>query len=527
MSLFPASSADYSDRDQAALEVRIRSLVDSVFPTWSDKSRANFGNVLLSSFAFVGDVLGFYQDGQAAESRLVTAQQRRNILKLVKMLDYSPRTAAPARATLTVSVSPAPVANVTLPIGTIAKTEDVADPVEFQFLTALVLTPGVPSNTVLVENSATKVEIFISDGLANQSFLLSNAPYLDDSLSVVAVDGTYTQVDNFLSSVATSKHFTVQIDNNDRATVKFGNGVNGAIPSAGNVTFTHKTGGGVEGIVEAGTIKSLSGNFTDSLGNPVTITVTNVLASSGGADRESEISIKENAPLSVRTAGRTISREDYEIHGKLVAGVERTLMLTSSQDPAIAANTGWLYLVPAGLGFPAGTDSDGSSVLWQAKQFCTVTYPNPPTFVLNVIPPVYLDVGVTARIYLKAGYNGAAVAASIRAALVSYFALRNADGTTNTSVDFGWNVKSALAGNPPAGEIPLSDIYNVVRDVAGVRKVGDTYTDFELSATRKFSDLTSTVVQASTHNDVPVAIRDFPRLAAVVTLINGDTGLAI
>jgi len=79
---------DYTDRDFDSIQLRLQSLIRSVFPDWTDFNVANFGDILLDLFSHVGDVLGKYQDGQARESRIVTATQRRNVLALVKLLGY-------------------------------------------------------------------------------------------------------------------------------------------------------------------------------------------------------------------------------------------------------------------------------------------------------------------------------------------------------------------------------------------------------------------------------------------------------
>ena len=60
----------------------------SVCPDWTDFEVASFGNVLLEMYAFVGDVLGFYRDNLARESRLSTATLRRNVIALARMLGY-------------------------------------------------------------------------------------------------------------------------------------------------------------------------------------------------------------------------------------------------------------------------------------------------------------------------------------------------------------------------------------------------------------------------------------------------------
>ena len=87
MALLPPN-LNLTDKDFDSLRLRLIALVKSVFPDWSDFSTASFGNVLLELYAFVGDVLTYYLDQQARESRLVTATQRKNVLALCRMLGY-------------------------------------------------------------------------------------------------------------------------------------------------------------------------------------------------------------------------------------------------------------------------------------------------------------------------------------------------------------------------------------------------------------------------------------------------------
>lgn len=501
MALLP-ENVDYTDRDFDSLTARLEKLLRSVFTDWTDFQVATFGNILRELFAFVGDNLAFYQDKQALESRIATAQQRKNMIALTKLISFEPLTAAAATADVTFTLDEVPANDVIIPEGTIVRTADVAGAIEFQLLNDLTILAAAnpPELTQSVENSKTKNEVFSSNGLQNQEFELAEIPYLDDSAVIAAGDGAYLEVDNFLNSTATDKHFTIAVDQNDRATIRFGNAVNGSIPQ-GSITVSYKTGGGEAGNVEVGTITVIDGNFTDVLANPVTVTVTNVAKASGGADRQTIEQIRQLAPESLRVLNRTVAREDYEINAKLLAGVTRALMTTSNEDGTIGENAGILYIIPVGGGVPSTALKD--QVLTQV----TDTFPNTLTFVVTVQDPVYLTVNVQASVFLQQGYVESQVRATIEDNLEAYFALNNTDGSENETVDFGFNFKDA-AGNP-AGEIAKSDIANVVRDSEGVRKMGDNLEDFQLN---------------SGTTDLAILVREFPQLGTV-TLINGDTGL--
>ena len=123
--------------------------------------------------------------------------------------------------------------------------------------------------------------------------------------------------------------------------------------------------------------------------------------------------------------------------------------------------------------------------------------------------PSYLEVDVQTTVYLRQGSSSATVRAAILKALRDFFAVSLPDGTPNPAVEFGFNVKDA--NGDPAGEVAVSDVFDVVRDVVGVRKIGDRPEDFILNGARE---------------DLPLGTREFPVLGQV-TLLNGGTGLPL
>jgi hypothetical protein len=210
--------------------------------------------------------------------------------------------------------------------------------------------------------------------------------------------------------------------------------------------------------------------------------------------------IKERAPASLRVLNRSVAREDFEINALRLTDVARALMLTRNEDDSIAENSGQLFIVPVGGGLPSSPLK--ASVLNQV----TVVYPSTLTFDVMVLDCVYRTVDVFAAVYFKKGYTKAVVAQAIRDALEAYFEPQNADGTSNTNIDFGANIKDA-DGNI-TGELALSDVFNLVRDVAGVRKIGDSVADFTLNAE---------------HSDVILTRKEFPKLGTI-SLVDGDNG---
>ncbi len=500
MAVLP-DSVDYTDKDFDALRARLIALVKSVFPDWSDFSVASFGNLLIEMYAFVGDVVTYYLDNQARESRLATATQRKNVIALARMLGYRLHGAQAATAEVRFKLLRPPAADVIIPAGTVVRTQEVTEPVRFQLLAGVVIAAGADPPEAMgdVENSQTRTQLYDARGLADLDVALDHTPYLDGSAVVSAANGAYAEVESLLGSEPNDRHVMVLVDQNDRATIRFGNGTSGA-PPTGTVQVTYKTGGGAGGNVDAGRLVVVEGAFTDVHGHPVQLAVTNPEPATGGADRQTVAAAKLLAPESLRTLTRTVTREDFEINARRVPGVARALMLTSNEDASIEENAGILFVIPEGGGLP--TPALKNAVLHKV----TEVYPHTLTFQVTVQSPVYRNIDVEARIYLRQGHAPAAVRDRVKANLAAMFQVTNMGGTPNPLVDFGFNIKDA-DGNP-VGEIAWSDVFNVIRDTPGVRKIGDRTGDLKLNGLPA---------------DVKLGIKEFPLLGNV-TLVDGDTG---
>jgi len=495
-------NVDYTDKDMSALRVRLRALIKSVFPTWSDFNVANFGNILVELVCWNLDVLGLYQDNQAREAFIGLVTQRKNIVNLAKLIGYTPASAVAAQAIETFTLSQVPTADVVLASGRTLRTAEVTEPIVFQLTETVTIAAGTdpPVATGVVEHSTAFEQVLIATELPNQEVRLEASPYLDGSAVVIAGNGVYAQVDDFLASTAGDRHYTISVDQIGRATFRFGNGVNGQVPY-GTITFAMKIGGGVDGNVDPNTIVKLDERVIDVLGNEVAISVTNVEAPfRKGLDRPSVEAIRIAAPRSLRVLGRTVCREDYEINALKVPGVARALMTTSNEDPGVQENHGILYIVPSGGGTPSQQMKD------DVRTMCTVTYPNTVTFQLAVHDPIYLDLDFQMTVYKRAGVTAAQAGAAIRAALAQHLAVLNDDDTPNRTIDFGfyYQDEDGNSGDP----LPLDDLFNVVRDLPQLRRMGDDISEFLVNGE---------------HKDIVIATREFPRLGSV-TITDGDTG---
>ena len=109
-------------------------------PAWSDHSPNDLGVVLLELFAYMGDILHYYQDRIANESYLETAAERRSVMNLLRLIGYELRPPQPASADLTLLFEE-PAADefqksVLIPYGATFETtaEATGEPIQFRYI---------------------------------------------------------------------------------------------------------------------------------------------------------------------------------------------------------------------------------------------------------------------------------------------------------------------------------------------------------------------------------------------------------
>jgi hypothetical protein len=116
---------------------------------------------------------------------------------------------------------------------------------------------------------------------------------------------------------ANDQSYIIRIDDDSKATVIFGDGQKGARLPTGvdNVTAVYRSGIGLEGEVEAGSLTLLPSKPFGVRG------VINPLAASGAGDPEKMDDARDHAPLTVRTLDRVVSLDDYQDFASAFAGI--------------------------------------------------------------------------------------------------------------------------------------------------------------------------------------------------------------
>lgn len=157
-------------------------------------------------------------------------------------------------------------------------------------------------------------ELGSSDGTANQTFETTKDYFLDGSMEVYVDGELWTEVENFLASRATGKHYRVDLGEDDRATVIFGDGVTGKIPPAGvgNIEADYRWGANENGNTGSNTIvKDKSGlTYIKSVYNP---RPASGWEEAEGATKASLERAKIEGPASLRTKSTAVGPGDVEL----------------------------------------------------------------------------------------------------------------------------------------------------------------------------------------------------------------------
>jgi len=531
MPIFPVT-VDYTARTRRTILLRLQGLIRSVFPNWTDFNSAGWDNILLESFAYVGDIGAFYQDNQIRENFWPTVTQRPSAIRLGRHINYVMASARPSTTTERFSLPSAASVAVPIPLGTIIRTPS-PEAIPFRTITA----PDDPTNpaTIAIGESYVDVaveqaelisgESFVSTGSPNQRILLTQAPYIDDTAVVrdatTADPGSlpWQAVTSFLDDDPNtgqaigpdSKVYVVIPDPFDRAIIIFGNGKSGKIPQ-GTISVDYKIGGGLVGNVDAGSIIVLDGTINDANGQAAPVRVTNPTAASGGVNRESVIQARAQGPKSLRVLERCVTKEDFEITALSVPGIIRAVMVTSNEDGSVQENSGVLLTVASGELLPSGRvapAAPSSALLQQVYEKVTVEKPPPLTFTLQSFAASFRTINVSTRVYLQSGQIAADVGTAVRNSVKDFFAALTEDGTENPQIDFGANIKQA--DGTTISEIAWSDVFDAINDTEGVRKVDEGAQGLLLNLLRA---------------SVSLSPRDFP-VVGTIQVIDADTGAGI
>ena len=210
-------------------------------------------------------------------------------------------------------------------------------------------------------------------------------------------------------AAATDHAFALDVDEQGRNLVKFGDGASGArLPSGlNNVRATYRKGIGIAGNVRAETLSQL-------LSRPLGLKgVSNPLAAEGGNDPEPADAARRSIPLGARTLGRVVSVLDYEDFARAFTGIAKAqaqvLQLSRGKTVAIT------------IAGPPGSPVNSASPVW-VNLLAALKAGGDPHVAVVLLPyqPGTFRIGL--KIKRDPDFEAKTVLAAVDAALRAHFA---------------------------------------------------------------------------------------------------------
>ncbi|MDA8915541.1 hypothetical protein N9J01_00400 [bacterium] len=274
--------------------------------------------VLLDVLAYNTHYLGFNANMLANEMYLDSADIRKNIVSLAKMLGYTPTSPKAPTASIDILVNNASGNSVTMAKGTTFTT--TVDGTTYQFVTnaSHTITPssGVYnfSSIPIYEGTLVTFKYTVDSSDPDQRFVIPSVNADTSTLKVQIQNSvsdttttTYTQASGITSLDDTSKAYFLQEGEDGKFEVYFGDGIIGQSPSDGNIVI-------LEYIVSNKAEANGASTFTlsGSVGGFTNVSITTVSSAQGGAEAQSKESIRFNAPLQYSAQDRAVTTSDYE-----------------------------------------------------------------------------------------------------------------------------------------------------------------------------------------------------------------------
>lgn len=296
----------------------------------TDYSEGNLLIIILSLFAAIAEVLHYYVDNMARETFLSTARRYDSVVKHGALVDYHARAAIAATVDVILSRSitgNSIGAKLTIPQGTLFTDQSGNSWLSARDVTwySNVTTCRVPiiQHEKYTTSALNNMVIPTGDRVQLNLGTLPNGKYYEHGSMSLQIGGeSWVLVETFAKSKPTDKHFMVSVDESLNPYIMFGDGTFGKKPAAGakitNVVFYLTNGS--QGNVKSNTITSVPSVISSSITDA---TVSNAYDAGGGSNYENFTMLKEHIPLSVKTLGVAITKEDFESLAMLVDGVNK------------------------------------------------------------------------------------------------------------------------------------------------------------------------------------------------------------
>lgn len=525
---------------------------------WDDFLESNAGRMLIEVVAYVIEKGASKVDWTAREMFVSTATRRQSLINILKLINYRPQLPKSAKVGLKLKLTKW-MNSFTLSAGEkITAVSSTGNPITFELLS--LADDGKPNyeytytlNTGTRENPTvefynvpfyqgkTIVEDDIySDGVDNEKFVLTSFPVIENSIRVYSLTKNIEskEVDSFISVEAQQEHvpenqqappYLIEIDELNKATIVFGPNSLVQIPIKGErFKITYRVGGGENGNIVAGAVNQTK---TYTVGDQrASILYSNPSPGSGGSNEENIDAAKLTAPISLRSANKTVTREDYIQHLEKDATIMHANVVGKENEPDdIYSEYGyflppldtWIYITPN----RAGWENMDPYILNQ-RMLITRPYTKNDFIGEEEIQISTLNQTAFLKNYNK--YKGFAMYVTLHeesTECVDYLAadsyIEGIDYTVDSVNSTLTRISTADDGTIPSGTrtLKIRYIYNTVFNTDGNIDQANSVLQFKNATVKTFqsSGTDEIITLASNPNNI------FPNYPIKITNITGDT----
>ena len=307
-----------SDLDFDTIKSNLKAFLQDQ-PEFSDYNFEGSGfAVLLDTLAYNTHYLGFNANMVANEMYLDSADVRKNVVSLAKMLGYTPSSAKSPTAVVDITLNNATGSTVTMDKGT--SFSATIDNTDYNFVTnediAMSPADGVYkfSNVTLYEGTLVNFKYTVDSTDVDQRFIIPNINADTSTLKVTVqtsisdtTQSVYTLATGLKSLDNTSKAYFLSETDTGKFEVYFGDDILGKKLADGNIVTLEYI---VSNLEDANGITNFTA--TGSVGGFSDVTVVTKTAAQGGSIPETKESIRFNAPLQYTSQDRAVTTTDYE-----------------------------------------------------------------------------------------------------------------------------------------------------------------------------------------------------------------------
>ena len=350
---------------------------------WDDFLESNAGRMFVEITSFIIEKLAARVDWNSRELFVSTATQRQSLINLLKLINHKPELPKASKVSvkmkLTKWVEPFDLGLREQILGY----DTNGNPIRFECIELSsdgkpnydfiysVDTGNVGNKITEIYNipfyaGATVVENDIwMEGVDNENVTLNRNPVIENSVRVFSLTTgkEHLEVESFITPEAQQNDlpanlktipFLIEIDASNNAIVKYGSASLVDTPSKDErLEIKYRVGGGANTNVVTNAINQTK---TYNVNNErTTVIYTNPNPATGGADEEDLFEARLTAPLTLRSANKTVTNEDYVNHLEDLEYVLKVSVIGKENEPSeiyddygyfLPSLETWIYIAP-------------------------------------------------------------------------------------------------------------------------------------------------------------------------------------